>query len=188
MDVIEHVANVSRQRIARWTLKVQRNEVAAVRVDFSGIDDQDIVKVAWRIGDAGAVAVIGQDDEIQAGAGCGRCIASPNRCVRSRGVHVPRPTASALRSAAADGCAARGGSVQENKNSNGGHDDRRCQCDENQDAAHGPVPEWGGYSPARREAPRPCRAFPGEFRLRAAEVPEGRRSCDKSAGEGPATP
>ena len=149
MDVVEHVADIARQRIARGRLQIQRNEVAVVRVDLNRIDDQDVVKVARRIGRARAIAVIRQDDEIQAGGSGSRGnLLDRSTAVGSRRMHVPRAH---CKRAAVSG---RGRmhrawwQRREDKNSNGGHDDRRCQTDEDQDAAHGRYLNGRGYSPA----------------------------------------
>ena len=51
---------------------VERDVVPAVRADLDGVEAQHAVEVGGRIGRARAVAVVGEDDELQAGARRGR--------------------------------------------------------------------------------------------------------------------
>jgi hypothetical protein len=43
--------------------------MAALRAQFDSIDDEHSRSILWRIRRACTVAVIGQDDEVEAGAG-----------------------------------------------------------------------------------------------------------------------
>ena len=71
LDVLDDVPRLSAERVRRGG-HVEREVVAAGRADLHGIEAQHARPVRRRIRRAGAVSVIGEDDELQAGPR-GRC-------------------------------------------------------------------------------------------------------------------
>ena len=71
LHVVDDVARFAAQRIRRlW--KSDGDVVARLRAQLDGVDDEHAGSVLRRVRRARAVAVIGKDDEVQAGACRGR--------------------------------------------------------------------------------------------------------------------
>jgi hypothetical protein len=90
MDVLEHIARFASQAVRRLR-QAERNQMAVRGADLDGVDEQHAVHVTRRIGRARRVAVIGEHDEVEAGAMSGT--GNPLGCagaVGSHGVHVNR--------------------------------------------------------------------------------------------------
>ena len=69
--VLDDVARLAAERIRRRR-HVERDVVAAVRADLDAVEAQHARSIRRRIGRARRVAVVGEDDELQAGARGGR--------------------------------------------------------------------------------------------------------------------
>ena len=89
-DVLRDGTSLAGQRVGRLR-QVERHVVPIVGADFDGVDQQHAIDDAWRRRCTRRVAVIGEDDEVQArGRGGGRDGVRRSTAVRLRAVYVVR--------------------------------------------------------------------------------------------------
>jgi hypothetical protein len=90
-DVLDYVGRRTGQRIRRLR-KIDRDVMSVLRADLDAVDTQNTRSIRRRLGSACAVAVIGDDDELQARTRGGRGdLVERTRSVRARRVHMKRP-------------------------------------------------------------------------------------------------
>ena len=91
-DVLDDIARFSAERIRR-SCNAERDDMPRSRADLDGIDAQNVLSIRRRLLRATAVAVIGEDDEREAGARrCSGDLIDGAGPVRTPRVHVERPT------------------------------------------------------------------------------------------------
>jgi hypothetical protein len=90
-DVLDDVARLSAEWIRR-SCDAERDDMPLGRADLDGIDAQNVLSIRGRLLPAAAIAVIGEDDEGEAGTRrrSGDLIDSAGP-VRAPRVHVKRP-------------------------------------------------------------------------------------------------
>jgi hypothetical protein len=90
-DVLHHVPRIPTQGVWRRP-EAERDVVAAVGADLDCVDAQDTGSIGRRIRRPCPVAVIGEDDELEAGApGRRRDLLGGAGAVRAHGVDVVSP-------------------------------------------------------------------------------------------------
>jgi hypothetical protein len=191
-NICDNPRAVPTQRIRRWP-RANRNVVPAVGADLDTVNAQHAVDVLGTIRRPRAVAMIGEDDEVQTGRPrgrrYGRLVAD---AVRSRRVHVkgaPHRTGRDSRISAADTPGICWKTEEEERDP--GADNRQRQDPPswkswmlNGEASRRAHPKFsvrrfgcragGASASGRPERVRLVRPFPSELRLGATEVPESR--------------